>query len=186
MRKLCFCILFTGLASFGLMAPAAAEPREHIVKVFSDLDTFEMYFAPKTLHIRSGDTVTWVNQATMDHNIITYPDGYPEGAQPIRSPYLSKTGDSWSYTFDAPGSYEYHCLPHVTFGMHGFIVVDRPSHEGEFHRPSKAEVAAYRQLLLEFPHLADLDGRSFPKNPSAAEEVNRLDGGFSRIDGKDA
>ena len=77
---------------------------------------------PARLAIRAGDTVTWVNQALMDHNIISFPDGYPEGAEALRSPYLSKEGESWSYTFTQSGTYDYHCLPHLTL-EHGDVLV---------------------------------------------------------------
>ena len=137
--------------AFGI-APAALAggPKTHIVKVVSDYENLRMYFSPKMLLIQPGDTVTWVNQADEDHNIVTYPDGYPKGAEAFASPFLHKKNQSWSYTFRVKGTYEYHCVPHLPMGMHGSIVVARPSPAEEFHVPSSAEVKRYRTRLEEF------------------------------------
>ena len=54
----------------GFCQSAQAEgPKEHIVRVVSDYDNLRMSFKPKTLFIKPGDTVTWVNEAAEDHNI---------------------------------------------------------------------------------------------------------------------
>ena len=78
----------TVLAAVSLLWPAisdqaAAESdaqQEHVVRVVTDLDNFRMYFSPKHLEIKPGDTVTWVNEAAVDHNVMVYPDGFPAGA----------------------------------------------------------------------------------------------------------
>jgi len=138
------------VALAALAAPAAAQAEEHRVRVVSDYVNLRMYFAPKLLRIKAGDTVTWVNEAQEQHNMLSFPDGYPEGAEGFLSPDLTQQGQTWSRRFTAPGTYEYHCLPHLPMGMRGAVIVDRPSEDDEFHRPSKEEVAAYRNRLLEY------------------------------------
>jgi len=135
---------------FVLLAALPASAKEHIVKVVSDYDNLRMYFEPKSLTVSPGDTVTWVNQAAEMHNMLTFPDGFPEGAQGFVSPYLKKKGERWSFTFEVAGSYEYHCLPHLPMGMHGVVIVDHPSKAEDFHKPTPKEVAAYRKRMLEF------------------------------------
>ena len=130
--------------------PLPAQAAEHIVRVKTDLDSLHMAFEPKTLLIQPGDTVTWVNEAEMDHNMLTYPDGFPKGAEGFESPFMSQAGERWSHTFTVPGTYEYHCLPHLIMGMHGTVIVGEASKAGEFHVPSKSEVIAYRDKLLEY------------------------------------
>jgi plastocyanin len=134
-------------------AGAAAQPAvaaEHIVRVVSDYDNLRMYFKPKLLTIASGDTVTWVNEAKEFHNMLTFPDGYPKGAKAFVSDDLTKKNQIWSRVFTTQGTYEYHCLPHLPMGMHGTIIIGAPSKEGEFHEPSKQEVAVYRNRLLDY------------------------------------
>ncbi len=149
-------LIVLSFAAFGTIG-ARAEPTEHIVEIVSDFDTMEMAFKPKFLRIEPGDTVTWVNTAAMDHNVITFPNGHPKGSEGFESPYLSQKGDSWSYTFTAPGTYEYHCLPHLSFGMHGSVVAGRASEANEFHQPTSEEVLAYRNKLLEFFDESDIE-----------------------------
>ena len=50
----------------------------------------------------------------------------------------------------SPEPYEYHCLPHLPMGMHGVVVVERPSDNDEFHQPSRGEVKAYRAMMMEW------------------------------------
>lgn len=128
--------------------PAGA--KEHVVRIISDYENLRMTFEPKTLHIEPGDTVNWVNQDDELHNMVTYPDGFPEGAHGFVSPYLVKKGETWSHKFTVEGTYEYHCVPHMFLGMRGSVIVARPSLPSEFHTPTEAEVQQYRKLIIEF------------------------------------
>ena len=150
MKQLLFMTLLGSILAAQTGTAPGAEPREHVIRIVSDLDTMQMRFAPKHLKISPGDTVTWVNEARIDHNVMTYPDGYPEGAEALMSSYMSEAGERWSYTFRVGGTYEYHCLPHLLMGMHVSIVVGEPSALDEFHTPTKAEIRAYRDRLLEY------------------------------------
>lgn len=76
-------------------------------------------FAPASITVNEGDTVTWTNQDTAPHTVTT-----TSGPQSLNSPYLSK-GQSWSYTFSAPGTYEYYCTVHPD--MRARIVVRAPA-----------------------------------------------------------
>jgi pseudoazurin len=131
-------------------SPAVADGSNHVVSVVTDYAGGRMYFEPKVLHVSPGDTVTWVNRSAEEHNVITFPDGYPEGAAAFHSPLFENAGDEWSVRLSVAGTYEYHCLPHLPMGMHGTIIVGKPSAQGEFHVPSAAEVAAYRDVMLEW------------------------------------
>ena len=145
-------LAFTLLSACALLdaASAAADGRNHVVNVVTDYAGGRMYFEPKVLHVNPGDTVTWVNKIAEEHNVITFPDGYPRGAANFHSPLFEKAGDEWSATFTVEGTYEYHCLPHLPMGMHGTIVVGTPSGQADFHVPSAAEVAEYRDRMLEW------------------------------------
>jgi plastocyanin len=128
----------------------AASGRNHVVNVVSDEAAGRMYFEPKVLVVHPGDTVTWINRGNEEHDIITFPDGYPEGASPFHSPLFKHVGDQWSHLFVKEGTYEYHCFPHLPMGMHGMVIAGRSSQQGEFHVPSSAEVIAYRNQMLKW------------------------------------
>ncbi|MEU6143941.1 cupredoxin family copper-binding protein [Streptomyces sp. NPDC047081] len=63
-------------------------------------------FAPRSLTITAGDTVTWTNQDQAPHDVKT-----TSGPAAVHSPMLSK-GGSWSHTFTTPGTYGYVCTVH--------------------------------------------------------------------------
>lgn len=141
-------LLFLG--TFVLLGAAPLSAKEHIVRIVSNQDNMQMSFDPKTLHIDRGDTVIWVNEENEEHNMATYPDGFPEGAQGFVSPYLTKKDEKWSHKFTAEGTYEYHCVPHLLLGMHGSVTVAKPSRASEFHKPTKDEIKQYRDRILEY------------------------------------
>jgi len=63
-------------------------------------------YGPSTLRVTQGDTVTWTNLDSVEHDVVV-----TSGPEPIRSPLLSR-GESWSHTFTTPGSYSYICSLH--------------------------------------------------------------------------
>lgn len=63
-------------------------------------------FAPASLTVPVGSTVTWTNGDTAPHDVKT-----TSGPAAIHSPMLNK-GQSWTYTFTAAGSYGYYCTVH--------------------------------------------------------------------------
>ncbi len=71
-------------------------------------------FAPQTLTIEVGDTVTWVNADPVVHTATS------TSAFPFDTGDLDE-GQSASITFDTPGTYPYLCTPHPS--MTGTIVV---------------------------------------------------------------
>ena len=132
------------------LSGSLAVAEEHVIKIVSDYDNLRMAFEPKLITIKPGDTVTWVNQVEEEHNVVTYPDGFPNGATALRSPIMQKKGEKWSYTFKVRGTYDYHCIPHLPMGMHGQVIVGRPSTVSEYHKPSRDEVNAYRLQLEKY------------------------------------
>ncbi|WP_406438627.1 cupredoxin family copper-binding protein [Streptomyces sp. NBC_00631] len=63
-------------------------------------------FAPATLKVPVGTTVTWTNQDTDAHTVTS--DG---SGGPLRSAALA-THATYSYTFTEPGTYAYLCTVH--------------------------------------------------------------------------
>jgi nitrite reductase (NO-forming) len=61
-------------------------------------------YLPNVLRVKVGDTVTWTNADETLHTITAVDESFDSGFLAL--------GDSWSYTFDTPGEFEYFCLPH--------------------------------------------------------------------------
>jgi amicyanin len=96
-------------AGFAVMATVlAAAPQNAEVKI----DNFT--FAPQSLTIKAGTTVTWTNEDDIPHTVVAT-------AKAFKSKVLD-TDDKFSFTFTTAGSYEYFCSlhPHMT----GTIVVE--------------------------------------------------------------
>jgi plastocyanin len=118
------------------------------------------YFQPVGLHIQPGDTVTFV--ATSPHHTATAYHAehikshrVPDGVEPFGSPIVP-IGQSWSYTFTVPGTYDLWCGPHEHYGMAMRIVVGEPG--GPAEEPvtnfGPDGVFAISGVLLNLPELA--------------------------------
>jgi plastocyanin len=92
--------------------------------------TDALRFEPASLTIAKGTTVTWRNSSQTIHTVTDEPTkasnkadaALPSGAQPWDSGNLNP-GQTFSHTFDTPGTYKYFCIPHEMAGMTGTIVV---------------------------------------------------------------
>jgi|SRR3989344_2228638 len=69
-------------------------------------------FNPATINIKAGTVVTWTNKDAAKHTV---------KLDEIESPSLAK-GQSWSYSFTTPGTYNYICGLHPS--MQGKIIVE--------------------------------------------------------------
>ena len=86
----------------------------------------KLAFAPSTVTINAGDTVTWTLAHAKPHNIVFDPEAVPDGVSAealSHKTYMNAKGESVSTTFDIPGTYSYYCLPHKSAGMKGTVIV---------------------------------------------------------------
>jgi plastocyanin len=90
---------------------AAAAPGGTDVWLAMEDDRFD----PKSLTVKVGTTVTWINKGADWHSVAAF-DGSFESAQ-------IAPGESFARTFDAPGVYKFICQHHARHGMMGQIVV---------------------------------------------------------------
>ena len=56
------------------------------------------------IQVRAGTTVTWTNQDSAPHSV-TFKNGMKDSG-------LLSQGQSFSYTFNTPGTYQYYCTVH--------------------------------------------------------------------------
>ena len=89
-------------------------------------------FEPAEITVSVGDRVQWRNVGNIAHTVTTDPSkvadpegvSVPSGVRPWDSGLLG--GDeTFSRTFDKPGTYRYVCIPHEGARMVGIIVVER-------------------------------------------------------------
>ncbi len=94
-------------------APAAAAPAATSAAVNVQGFTYQ----PMDLTVAAGTTVTWTNNDSVAHTV-TWDDMSVDSG-------LFDQGETFTYTFDAPGTYGYYCIPHGSpgSGMHGSVTV---------------------------------------------------------------
>lgn len=73
----------------------------------------DFMFAPVSLTVPAGSTVTWTNKDDEPHTVVSDSGSFRSGAL--------DTGESFSFKFDKPGTYRYACSIHPR--MVGTIVV---------------------------------------------------------------
>ena len=99
------------IAPLVAIAIAAVTPaRAATIEVKIDNFTFN----PKQVTVKAGDTVTWVNHDDIPHTVTSK-------TMAFRSKALD-SDDKFSFTFTAPGSFDYFCSLHPM--MTGTIVVE--------------------------------------------------------------
>jgi plastocyanin len=102
---LCAVLLF-GAA----LAPAAPVPAPNTIRI----DVKNFMFAPTSMAVKAGATVTWINMDQEPHTVMSSDGLFRSGAL--------DTGDSFSFKFDKPGTYQYVCTIHPR--MVGTVVVE--------------------------------------------------------------
>jgi len=76
----------------------------------------DMSFEPPVVTIQPGDSVEWVWEASLPHDVASDDDAGIEFASELQ------TEGSYTQTFDTPGEYGYHCTPHPQ--MTGQVIVE--------------------------------------------------------------
>jgi plastocyanin len=95
--------------------PAASVPQAPVDPVPA-VSIKNMAFSPATLTVKAGTTVTWTNDDTASHTIVSN-----DGSAVVYKSSVLATGASFPFTFKDAGTYSYHCGIHPS--MKGIIVV---------------------------------------------------------------
>lgn len=91
-------------------------------QVEATIDLSNLAFSPKYVRLSRGTTVTWYNQDSTEHYINS--DSHPAHTQVLEfNSRALKPGDSFQFTFEQPGVYNYHCSAHAG-AMTGMILVE--------------------------------------------------------------
>ncbi|MEU1804250.1 cupredoxin family copper-binding protein [Streptomyces sp. NPDC019937] len=113
-------------------APAAAQQAAQPVAAAQQpaaaadykVDIKDMKFGSAKLTVHVGDTVQWTNSDEAPHTVTT-----TKGPKKFDSGTLNK-GDSWSYTFTTPGTYEYYCAVHPDMTASITVLADDGGSDG--------------------------------------------------------
>jgi plastocyanin len=83
-------------------------------------------FAPQTLTVPVGATVTWTNNDSAAHTVTSADNMTTDAATTdLFDSGLMGNGDTFTHTFDAAGTFSYLCMPHRTMAsMHAEVVVE--------------------------------------------------------------
>jgi len=81
-------------------ASAQAKPVTHTVTIDATS------YSPKTLTVRVGDTIVWVNEDLFPHTVTAKTGRFDSGD--------IAAGESWTYTVKAEGMFGYFCIYHTT------------------------------------------------------------------------
>ena len=106
------------------------------VKIMLDYGLGLWYFDPVGLFIQKGQTVEWYSSRWGPTISAFHPSNdnqelrIPEDAKPFDSPLLAQA-DTFRWTFEKEGTYDYFSRNHLTMGLVGRIVVGRPGGPGE-------------------------------------------------------
>jgi amicyanin len=73
-------------------------------------------YAPQKITVKVGTTVTWTNKDSIEHTVTAD----TKSADAPKSELIAK-GQTYSFTFNKAGTYDYHCEPHPY--MKGTVVV---------------------------------------------------------------
>ena len=118
-------------------ARRSAEPKADTVVIEMRGDANGYVFTPDTVHIHTGDLITWKMVSGGPHNIAFSRAATGDAADVINrnmavriadlsSPLFMNPGEAFTVPFDnvPPGAYGYHCIPHLAMGQKGVIIVD--------------------------------------------------------------
>ena len=115
------------LAAIAVAPFVAAAPQAKEVRM-TESQTFE----PKTITVKTGDTVVWKNVSDMTHSITDVSSQAASAADAAVPPNakefdsgLIEPGKEYSHTFTVPGTYKYFCIPHEAVGMLGTVIVSK-------------------------------------------------------------
>jgi len=112
-------------------------------------------YVPADLTVPIGTTVTWINQDSVGHTVTEGDPNSPKqanlrafdssGEAVTGKVALIGAGESWTYTFTTPGTYEYYCIVHPY--MIGHITVTTTTGTNGSQSPSYSDLTNFTITL---------------------------------------
>lgn len=107
--------LAQGLTGEAASTPESADAEHRNAAASIQVDISDFAFNPDPVTIKAGESVTWTNQDSAPHTATA------QDRDVLQSGTLNQ-GESFTQTFDTPGTYEYFCEFHPD--MKGVIIVE--------------------------------------------------------------
>lgn len=109
-------VLVAGLAACGSSGhPSSSSPHTTVTSPAADQVVIKNFaFTPATIRVKTGTTVTWVNEDQVAHSVVADHDTFPSSS-------TLQPGDRYSHTFNTAGTFPYICGIHPY--MTGTVVV---------------------------------------------------------------
>lgn len=99
----------------GMQTYAPVTPQQNLTAIETNaVELSQFAFNPPVIKVSKGTTVTWTNRDNVPHTVAASAGSFRSG--------LLQPGQSWSFTFDRPGTFSYFCEPHPW--MQGQIIVE--------------------------------------------------------------
>jgi len=89
-------------------------------KIYSGMNMF----MPGSVKLEAGSSLQWINTSNLPHNIVGIYKTSSGQVTHLDSGFISN-GESWRYTFNEEGIFEYHCTTHTEHGMKGTVVISK-------------------------------------------------------------
>ncbi|CAL4897783.1 unnamed protein product [Urochloa decumbens] len=107
-----------------LVLPGAAMAKE----VLLGADDGGLAFVPSEFVVKSGEAITFKNNAGFPHNVVFDDDEVPAGVDAAAisqgdEELLNAPGQTYTVTLTVPGTYGFYCSPHQGAGMVGKVTV---------------------------------------------------------------
>ena len=112
MRRLAYLVALSLMALLLFVPTAGAQQGQNMTVNMRD-----NYFDQANITVPVGTTVTWVQSGNNPHTTTSYDGLWDSGILPGGS------GQTFSFTFNEPGTYRYFCRPHEAQGMVGTVTV---------------------------------------------------------------
>ena len=107
-------VLISGCTTTTTTRPAPAQTPETTMPASVSVDIKSSTFTPGIVEISKGTTVTWTNDDGVPHTVTSVSGAFNSGN--------IAPGQTYSYTFNQAGTFEYSCTNHP--GMaHGKVMV---------------------------------------------------------------
>ncbi|MBV6519992.1 MAG: Plastocyanin [Gemmatimonadaceae bacterium] len=118
----------------GSVAPVAITGTTHEIKMVGDAQGYR--YEPANITVKPGDGIKFIMESGGPHNIAFDPATLPAGSKDQlfanmpnsidgSSPMMMNPNETWTLSLGniQPGTYPYHCTPHLAMAMKGVITV---------------------------------------------------------------
>ena len=81
-------------------------------------------FMPSSVKLEAGSSLQWINTSNLPHNIVGVYKTSSGQETHLDSGFINNA-ESWKYTFNEEGVFEYHCTTHTEHGMKGTVIISK-------------------------------------------------------------